>query len=304
MGLRILVTGGAGFIGSHLADRLVRAGDEVHVLDDLSTGHANQLPPEAELHQVRLQDKDHVAACVADVRPELVYHLAAQPSVLRSARAPEDDARANILGSLHLLESVRKRDVRMVFASTGGAIYGEVAEGRRAKLDDRLQPLSPYGIAKAACERYLHHYGREYGLHFSILRLANIYGPRQDPAGEAGVVAIFKRALDAGEALRIHARRTPGDGGCIRDYVHVDDAVEAFFGLRERGPALCQLGSGVGTSTRELAEHLRALLGETEHPITEAPRRLGDLGRVVLEPDLPVRVSLTEGLRQTFGATA
>ncbi|MBZ0119131.1 MAG: SDR family NAD(P)-dependent oxidoreductase, partial [Sandaracinaceae bacterium] len=225
--MRALVTGGAGFIGSHVADALLAAGHEVIVFDDLSTGREGNVPQGARFVRGDLRDEAAVEALFAE-RIDVIAHQAAQTSVSVSVREPLRDAQVNVLGSLVLLEAARKHEVgRIVYASTGGAIYGEVPEGERAREDWPARPLSPYACSKLAFEHYLEAYRREHGLASTILRYANVYGPRQDPHGEAGVVAIFGRRLIDGQALSIHAMRDAGDDGCVRDYVYVGDVVRA-----------------------------------------------------------------------------
>lgn len=304
--MRVLVTGGAGFIGSHIVDALLEAQHEVVVLDDLSTGRRENVPPHAAFIQGDIRDRACLTRIFREHRPEVVCHQAAQTSVSVSTREPVRDAEINIIGSLELLEACRRHGVRrMVFASTGGAIYGEVPEGERASESWPGQPLSPYACSKLAFESYLAAYRREYGFQSTTLRYANVYGPRQDPHGEAGVVAIFSQRLVAGQPIRINARREPGDAGCVRDYISVRDVVRANLLAIEgqlRAPIL-NVGTGRGTSTLELSDLLaRALAVEAvrEH----APRRAGDIERSVLEPNAELAavaapVPLEEGLAET-----
>ncbi len=283
--MRVLVTGGAGFIGSNVVDALVDAGHQVRVLDDLSSGKASNVRAGVELSKVDLRDGVAVERVVAEFRPEAVSHQAAQTSVAVSVREPVADAEANVLGSIHLFEACVKHGVaRVVFASTGGAIYGEVPEGRRAEVGWREEPLSPYACSKLAVERYLGFYRREHGLNGVILRYANVYGPRQDPHGEAGVVAIFAQRLLAGESLRVNARREAGDAGCVRDYVFVQDVVRAnMAALEGRISGTHNVATGVETTTRQIADALAAALGVTPE-LGFGPRRPGDLERSVLLP--------------------
>lgn len=300
--MRVLVTGGAGFIGSHIADALLARGHEVSILDDLSTGHRHNVPEGAELSVVDLRDGASVAALVAAVRPEVVFHEAAQTSVSASVRDPIADAEANVVGSLHLLQACVAHGVkRVVFASTGGAIYGEVPEGERAETSWPAKPLSPYACAKLSIERYLDFYRAEHGLASTVLRYANVFGPRQDPHGEAGVVAIFAQRLLANEPIRINAMREPGDDGCIRDYVYVDDVVRANLAALDGAvEGTVNVATGLPTTTRAIAEALRQTLRDGAE-IGHGPRRPGDLERSVLEPDpaLGETVSLEEGLERT-----
>lgn len=304
--MRVLVTGGAGFIGSHVADALLDAKHEVVVLDDLSTGRRENVPPHAAFVQGDVRDEACIEAIFREHRPEVVCHQAAQTSVSVSTREPVRDAEINVVGSIKLLEACRTHAIRrFVFASTGGAIYGEVPEGERADESWPGQPLSPYACSKLAFESYLAAYRREHGLESTILRYANVYGPRQDPHGEAGVVAIFSQRLAAGEPIRVNARREPGDAGCVRDYVSVRDVVRANVLAVEgklRAPIL-NVGTGRATTTLELSELLARGLGVD--PVREhGPRRAGDIERSVLEPNRELTavappVPLEEGLAET-----
>jgi len=304
--VRVLVTGGAGFIGSHVADAALAAGHEVSVLDDLSVGRRENVPEEARLFELDVRDGEAVRQVFAEVRPELVSHQAAQASVARSVREPAFDAEVNVVGSLHVMQACVAHGVaRLVFASTGGAIYGEIEEGALASESHPTHPLSPYACAKLSVEHYLAAFAAEHGLAATTLRYANVYGPRQDPHGEAGVVAIFARRLIAGEPIQVNARRTPGDDGCVRDYVHVRDVVAAnlaAFEGRIDAPVL-NVCTGVGTDTRALAKRLRDRLGSTSE-VRDGARRPGDVERSVLDPALldrylPERVPLAEGLAST-----
>lgn len=284
--MRVLVTGGAGFIGSHVADAALAAGHEVAVLDDLSTGRRENIPEGAAWFEADVRDAAATDAVLAEVRPQAVSHQAAQASVTVSVREPARDARTNVEGSLNVLEACVRHGVqRFAFASTGGAIYGEVPGDERAGEERPPRPLSPYACAKLAVEHYLDAYAHQHGLARTVLRYANVYGPRQDPHGEAGVVAIFARALLRGEPVRVNARREPGDAGCVRDYVHVDDVVRANLAAldgRITDPVL-NVCTGVATDTRTLAEHLRDHLGSASE-ITSGPHRAGDVERSVLDP--------------------
>src|ERR671928_564911 len=215
--VRAIVTGGAGFIGSHVADALLVRADEVHVLDNLSSGRRENVPEGARLHEADLRsDADGV---FDEVRPEACFHLAAQADVRVSVEDPAYDADVNVLGTLRVLEAARRHGAKVVFASTGGAIYGECEAP--APEDAERRPLAPYGASKLAGEEYLATYNRLYGTAHVALRYGNVYGPRQDPHGEAGVVAIFMNALREGERPRIF-----GDGRQTRDYVYAADVAE------------------------------------------------------------------------------
>jgi len=303
--MKVLVTGGAGFIGSHVADALLAAGHEVVIVDDLSTGRRENVPAGATFEAGDLRDERFLDALFDRHEFRVINHQAAQTSVSVSTREPVRDADINVLGSLRLMQRALHQGVeRFVFASTGGAIYGEVAEGQRAQLDWTPRPLSPYACSKLAFENYLAAQAAG-GLKTHILRYANVYGPRQDPHGEAGVVAIFSQRIALGEGVQINARRRAGDDGCIRDYVFVGDVVRANLQAvsGEREPGTVHVGTGEGTSTRRLAEILCTAAG-SEVPRTHGPRRAGDVERSVLEPDAhPSRGPLTpleEGLATTF----
>jgi UDP-glucose 4-epimerase len=301
--VRVLVTGGAGFIGSHVVDELARAGHEVAVLDDLSTGKRENLSPAVRLYEVDLEDRAATFAALADFGPEVVSHQAAQASVARSMREPIHDARVNLIAGLNLLDGCVHRGVkRVVFAGTGGGVYGEVPEGEAATEDTPPRPKSPYAIHKLAFEQLLGVYAREHGFDAHTLRYANVYGPRQDPEGEAGVIAIFAASVRAGRTLFVHARRQSGDGGCVRDYVHVRDVARANV-LAVEGkiaePCL-NIGTGVGTSTRALAEAVMKALGR-EVAVESRPRRAGDVERSVLNAERAERylgafTQLSDGL--------
>jgi UDP-glucose 4-epimerase len=298
--MRVLVTGGAGFIGSHVVDAFVAAGHEVSVLDDLSTGRRENLNPRARFYQLDVQ-----AAAVADVfrqeRPEAMCHHAAQMDVRRSVADPVFDARVNLVGLLNLMEHGRQNGLRRVlFASTGGAIYGE-QETFPAPETHKLEPVSPYGVAKLASERYLFFYSVAYGISYTALRYANVYGPRQNPHGEAGVVAIFAEKLLRGEQPIIN-----GDGKQTRDYIHVADVVRAnLAALTSDFVGALNLGTGVETDVNTLFRHLRTLC-ESAASEQHGPAKPGEQQRSVIDSTLGRRVlgwqpqlGLEEGLRQT-----
>lgn len=309
--MRVLVTGGAGFIGSHVVEQALARGFEVAVIDDLSTGKRQNLPPAARLYEVDLRDRDRTLRAIRDFRPDRVSHQAAQASVAVSMREPHLDADVNLMGGLHLLDACTAPDVNVqsvVFASTGGAIYGEVAEARRAAEDERPFPQSPYAIHKLAFEQLLDVYRLERDLDFTVLRYSNVYGPRQDPHGEAGVVAIFLGRVLAGKPLVINARNAPGDEGCVRDYVYVADVARANLlaldgTIREK---VINVATGIGTSTRELAARIIAIAGANT-ALEAGPHRPGDLERSVLNPTLAEHylgtpVELRAGLERTHRA--
>ena len=299
--MRILVTGGAGFIGSNVVDGFVADGHEVAVLDDLSTGRREFVHPKARFVHADLTDAAAVEACVSELRPEVVDHHAAQIDVRGSVREPQHDARINILGSIALLEACRRHGVRkVIYASTGGAIYGE---GRflPATEDHPVHPEAPYGASKYTVEHYLYIWRLLHGLDFTVLRYPNVYGPRQNPHGEAGVNAIFIGLMLEGERPRIF-----GDGEQVRDYLYVSDVVEANRLALDRGSgAVVNLGTGVGTSVNQIFRTLRALLGFEGEAIYDAARP-GEVQRIYLDASRArevlgwePRVPFVEGLERT-----
>jgi UDP-glucose 4-epimerase len=303
--MKVLVTGGAGFIGSHVSDALLAGNHQVLVLDDLSTGRKQNVPAQATFVQGDIRDSALVARVFADFKPDVVTHQAAQTSVSVSTREPLRDAEVNILGSLNILnESVRQKVQRVVFASTGGAIYGEVPDGTRASEATAPNPLSPYACSKFSVEKYLTAYASEHGLRSTVLRYANVYGPRQDPHGEAGVVAIFAQRILHGEPIQINARKENGDAGCVRDYVFVADVVKANLAAIENKLSTSPLNvcSGVATATLELARLMERAAGATAQ-LRYGPRREGDVERSVLDPGSPpplgAAVPLADGIART-----
>jgi len=296
----VCLTGGAGFIGSHLADALLARGVQVTVLDDLSTGRRENVAEGATWHEVDIRSED-AAGIVAEGDFDVLIHLAAQMDVRRSVADPAFDADVNVRGTLNLLEAARKGGVgRVLFASTGGAIYGE-QDVFPADEDHPTRPVSPYGVAKLAVERYLYYYHHEYGLDVTCLRYANAYGPRQNPFGEAGVVAIFLHKLLVGDTPTVN-----GDGMQTRDYVHVSDVVAAnLAALGRSGFHTYNVGTGRETSVVELYGHLAAALG-VDRPAQHGPGKPGEQRRSVIDPariqaDLGVRSprSLADGLGDT-----
>jgi UDP-glucose 4-epimerase len=303
--MKALVTGGAGFIGSHLVDRLIDEGWDVLVIDDLSSGHLGNLADarnqgHLQFHQLDIRD-DAFAIAVERFQPELVFHLAAQASVAVSARDPVLDASINILGTLNVLEAARRVEaVRVVAASSGGAIYGAGAR-LPAKESYAKRPDSPYGISKKAVEDYFRYYKDVTGVDYVLAAFSNVYGPRQDPHGEAGVVSIFSN-------LMLQRKRPVilGDGGQTRDYVFVTDVVDACVragGIE--GGRLINIGTGVETSVVELFTRLASITEFDQNPVFTDPRP-GDVYRSVVDPSLALKLlgwrawtSLDEGLRRT-----
>jgi UDP-glucose 4-epimerase len=285
--VRALVTGGAGFIGSTLVDRLLAEGHTVDVVDDLSTGSLSNLANAraAAGHQLTVHQMDIRSAEVVDLlahrHPEVVFHLAAQADVRRSVADPVFDADVNLLGTLRILEGTRRAEARrVVFAASGGTLYGE-PDDSELPLKESLphRPLSPYGVSKKAAIDYLVAYRELHSLEFAALALANVYGPRQDPHGEAGVVAIFAERLLRDQPVTIF-----GDGEQTRDFVFVDDVVDAFVRAADRGGGLiCNIGTGRETSVNELYREMAAQAG-VEVEATSKPLRPGELLRSCVDP--------------------
>jgi UDP-glucose 4-epimerase len=294
--MRAVVTGGAGFIGSHVADALLGRGDEVHVVDNLATGSRENLTDGVTLHEQDI--REDLGALFREIHPEAVFHLAAQADVGTSVERPDLDAEVNVLGTIRVLEAARAVDAPVVFTSTGGAIYGEC--GRPAREDDERRPLSPYGTSKLAGEEYLATWNRLHGMRNVTCRLGNVYGPRQLPSLEGGVIAIFLDRLREQEPTRIY-----GDGTQTRDFVHVGDVARALLAAVE-GDGVFNVGTGVETSVLELHRLCALAAGsDTEPQLAEA--RPGDLMHSVLDPGRAERElgwrperDLARGLQETW----
>jgi UDP-glucose 4-epimerase len=299
--VRAVVTGGAGFIGSHVVEALLGRGDDVTIVDDLSNGKRENVPDGARL--VVADIRDGLGQVFEEARPEVVFHLAAQVDVRVSVERPDHDASVNVLGTVAVLEAARGVDAQVVFSSTGGAIYGE-CNGPAPESAER-RPLAPYGVSKLAGEEYLAAYNRLYGTKHISLRYGNVYGPRQDPHGEAGVVAIFLGALAHEQAPRIF-----GDGRQTRDYVYAGDVARASLAAAGHAGGVFNVGTSLETSVVELYELCRGVAGSTLEAI-QAPARLGELQRSVLDVSLAERelgwrpeVTLEDGLRLTWESIA
>jgi UDP-glucose 4-epimerase len=275
----VLATGGAGFIGSHLVDALLKRGDEVIVIDDLSTGSSQNLNPDAEFHQLDIRSRQ-AAELVRRRRPDAIAHHAAQMSVSRSVREPAFDADVNLMGSINLLEAARQAEARFIFASTGGALYGD-ADILPTPETYPAWPVSPYGVSKLAFEHYLHCYGVQHGLGYTALRYANVYGPRQNPHGEAGVVAIFCLNLLSAEPPTVN-----GDGKQTRDFIHVADVVRAnLAALDSDQRGHFNVGTGRPCDINTLFEMIEGRM-EVSIGKRHGPARPGDQRTSVLDSSL------------------
>lgn len=300
--MRALVTGGAGFIGSHIADALIANGHEVAVVDNLTGGRRTQVNPNARFY---LEDIGEPGfwRILAREHPEVVFHQAAQMSVKKSTDDPVYDARVNVMGLLNVLEACTSAGVRKVVFASSGATYGNPDY---LPLDERhpLRPVSPYGISKMVAEHYLSYYALDRGLQFTALRYGNVYGPRQDSHGEAGVIAIFTKQLLSGRTPVIH-----WDGEQVRDYVYVEDVARANFASAKSGDGgIYCIGTGVGTSVNRVYSALCDAIGTRVIP-EHAPRRAGDLRAAYFDTRLAQaelhwtpRISLEEGLRRSVSA--
>jgi UDP-glucose 4-epimerase len=295
-----VVTGGAGFIGSHVVDRLIDDGYRVTVIDDLSSGKRENLPSGIDL-VVADVTSDTAAEAIRNTAPDLIVHTAAQISVSVSTKEPLMDARINVLGTVNVLEAARIAGTKkFVFFSSGGMVYGQ-PEDLPVSESQATGPENPYGTSKLAGEEYLAMYRRAFGLESTVLRLANVYGPRQDPHGEAGVVAIFAMAMLAGKPITIF-----GDGNDERDYVYVSDVVDAVMAAAAPGgPHRCNIGSGAGTNVNELCARLSELTGYELEP-EYGPPRPGDIHAISLDATLAraelgwtPKVDLETGLART-----
>jgi len=300
MGMNVLVTGGAGFIGSHLVDRLVQEGNQVIVIDNLSTGKRKQVNKKAQFYKMDIRSK-RIERVFRKERPLIVVHLAAQMNVRLSTEDPVFDAEVNILGTLNLLEHAMKHGVRKVsFASSGGAVYGE-QEVFPAAESHRTDPLSPYGISKLAGEKYLAYYTNTTGLRHVVLRFGNVYGPRQEPEGEAGVIAIFsKLMLEGGQPI------INGTGKQTRDFVYVDDVVEAIMvTIGEDIQGIFNVGTGQEATVNECYGIIKELTNSSCKDLYGAAKK-GEQFRSVLDVmklrerfGWDPQVSLPDGLRMT-----
>ncbi|MBU0478932.1 NAD-dependent epimerase/dehydratase family protein [bacterium] len=277
--MKILVTGGAGFIGSHIADRLIKEGHQVVIVDNLSTGKEENINPKAAFYNLDIRSKE-LEYVFKKEKPDCVDHHAAQMSVAVSMKKPVFDADVNILGVLNILQNCVKYNVKkLVFASSGGTVYGE-AKNVPTTENEPFCPLSPYGISKLTTEYYLSFYNHEYNLPYVALRYGNVYGPRQDPHGEAGVVAIFIKAMLTGKTPTIF-----GKGDCVRDYVYVDDIVAAnMLALNQNICGSFNIGTAKGTDVKEVFNALKHIIDFPKN-CEYGPAREGDLKRSILSFD-------------------
>ncbi|MHB8492345.1 MAG: NAD-dependent epimerase/dehydratase family protein [Solirubrobacteraceae bacterium] len=302
---RVVVTGGAGFIGSHVADALLERGCRVLVIDDLSSGSRQNVPAAAEFEQIDIVDEAAVARVFASFQPTAVCHLAAQASVTVSLRMPDHDLRVNVQGTFNILQAAKELRAPVAFASTGGALYGDDAPLPSPETT-WAEPLAPYGASKQAAEAYVATWGRLHGIPNVVLRLGNVYGPRQSPHGEAGVVAIFSDRLSQGQAPVVY-----GDGRQTRDYIYVSDVASAFVLALEGAKAgTFNVGSGLESSVLDLLEVLGRLAPSPVEPTFE-PLRPGELKRSALDSmrlrttfGWEPKVGLEEGLAATYDTYA
>ena len=305
--MRVLVTGGAGFIGSHIVRALLARGDEVAVVDDLSVGRAERVPDGVPLHRADVRDDAAIGSVVRRWRPDAICHQAAQTSVPRSFADPVHDADVNLRGGLVVLRQALAAGVgRFVHASSGGAVYGQVDAPAVASVASHPpRPATPYGWSKLAFEGAAEVVARPHGLRPVALRYANVYGPGQDAQGEAGVVAIFGRACRRGEPVKVFGSDEAGDDGCVRDYVFVGDVVAANLAALDGGidEPCVDVGTGVGTTTRALARAVQTAAGR-ELVTQLAPPRPGDVGRSVVDGTrLRALLGSTTALPQGLAAT-
>ncbi len=300
--MNILVTGGAGFIGSNAADRFIREGHQVIVVDNLITGKLKNLNPKAKFYKIDIRNREGLESIFKENKIDIINHHAAQMDVRKSVDDPIYDADVNILGSLNLLQlAVKYKIKKFIFASTGGAVYGE-QDYFPADEKHPQNPLSPYGISKLALEKYLYFYKMTYNLNHTILRYANVYGPRQDPHGEAGVVAIFAKKILKGEPPIIN-----GDGGQTRDYTFVEDVVEAnVLSVKNEINGIYNIGTGIETSVNELCNIMLKISGTDIKPI-HGPAKMGEQRRSVIsynkintEYKWTPKYSLKDGLSKTI----
>lgn len=278
LNMKILITGGAGFIGSNIADTYIEAGHKVVIVDNLSSGNKKNINPKAKFYKADIQNKKALEKIIKKEKPEIINHHAAQIDVRRSVEDPINNAKVNELGTLNLLNCAVKYKVKkIIFASTGGALYGEVKDKKGASENHTMEPISPYAITKRAVELYLIAYSKNYGLNFTVLRYGNVYGPRQDPHGEAGVVAIF-----VGKLLKNQEPYIYGNGKQLRDYVFVKDVCRAnLLALKKGKNSIYNIGTAIATSVNTLFYELKSIQKFAGDAIYKPPR-VGELFRSLL----------------------
>lgn len=300
--MRVVVTGGAGFIGSHLSDVLHARGDEVIVVDNLSTGRIGRLDDHAAFHDENIFDSSRFIPLIEKIRPSLIFHLAAQVSVRASVRFPNQDAEVNLVGTINVLEAARTVGARVLMCSTGGALYGRNTTTPSTETMT-IEPESPYGLSKYCAELYLGLSNRMYGTEHAIVRFANVYGPRQNPSsGDSGVIPIFCALALQGKRLTIY-----GDGKQTRDYIYISDAVAAILAAADHGSSgTWNIGTGTELSVLELAKTINLISGQRSK-LEFAPARTGEIERSALSPKLAQRdlgwqptVSLVDGVKSVL----
>jgi UDP-glucose 4-epimerase len=298
--MKIIVTGGAGFIGSHIVDGLINRGNEVCIIDNLSTGSKENINPKAKFYKTDVQDKE-ISEIFEKEKPDIVFHLAAQINVRESVKNPTEDAKINILGSLNILENCKKSKVKkIIFASTGGAIYGE-ADIIPTPENYAEFPLSPYGIAKLAVEKYINYYSKNFGLPFTALRFGNVYGPRQNPEGEAGVISIF-----CDKFLKKEQPVINGDGKQTRDFVFVEDVADACLMFAENNKTgIFNIATGKETDINEIFDKVKEITGSDYQKAYgtqnagEQKRSCLDCSKAKNEAGWEAKYSVEEGLIKT-----
>lgn len=300
--MKILVTGGAGFIGSNIVDGYIKSGHSVVVLDNLSSGKKEFIHPDCVFHQADIRDTESVRKIIESEKPEIINHHAAQISVRNSVANPKNDAEVNIIGLLNVLEAAKSNGIsKVIFASSGGVIYGDTDMIPTSEDYQPLLPISPYGVSKLASEKYLHFYYKNYKIPYVALRYSNVYGPRQNPHGEAGVVAIFNLRLLQNQQLSIN-----GDGKQTRDYVYVGDVVEANLkATRSSYVGSVNIGTGIETDVNELSEKIQQIYNSSSisihNPAKEGEQRRSCLDNTLAREKLgwQPKMNLMEGLRAT-----
>ena len=299
--MKILVTGGAGFIGSHITDNLVDMGHTVHIADDLSTGHERNINKKAKFHKIDVSNSKKIEGLFEKFKYDIVFHAAAQIDVRKASQDPQRDAEINIIGTINLLKSAVNNNARkIVFSSTGGAMYGNVEEP--ADENTPADPKSHYGISKYSDEMYIYFFGEEHGLEYTILRYANVYGPRQSAKGEAGVISIFIDNMKADRECILY-----GFGNMMRDYIYVDDIVEAnILSMTKGKKSIYNVGTGVKTSVKTLYDKLKSYFPEYNKETVKKDRRAGELmssvldsGKLLQDYDIDKFTALDTGLEQT-----